>query len=228
MPKPQVPYPQGMDRLMEVANEAIPMTSGINLEILGMVDRDQAGVLEQQRKQAVYGILASFFDSIRRYRKLQGRLMLKYINKYVPEGTLVRIVPKDGTAQFVPLAKSPDTAEFDVIVDEAPMGPNQKQAIWAMFMQMFGMMKGQMPPDIIAEFLRYAPFPATVAEKLSQAVQARAQPDPAQQQLQVRGATAKVAGDEADARKKNAEAQRTEVETAAAVHGVMTPGLAPA
>jgi hypothetical protein len=137
-----------------------------------------------------------------------------------PEGTLVRIVPKDGTAQFVPLAKSPDTAEFDVIVDEAPMGPNQKQAVWAMFMQMFQMMKGQMPPDIIAEFLRYAPFPAATAEKLSQAVQARAQPDPMQQQLQVRGATAKVAGDEADARKKNAEAQRTEAETVAMAHGV--------
>ncbi len=90
--------------------------------MLGLVDREQAGVLEHQRKQAAYGILAAFFDSFRRYRRNHGGLILKFI-KYLPEGYLVRITGADGLAKYVPMTKLDDTAKFDVIVDEAPAGP---------------------------------------------------------------------------------------------------------
>src|SRR5262249_9561120 len=42
------PYVQ----LVQLAIQAIPGVTGINLELLGMVDRNQAGILEAQRKQA--------------------------------------------------------------------------------------------------------------------------------------------------------------------------------
>jgi hypothetical protein len=46
--KQQAPYPQGMDRLMQFSIEALPATTGINLEMLGLADRQQAGVVESQ------------------------------------------------------------------------------------------------------------------------------------------------------------------------------------
>ncbi|WP_230685840.1 hypothetical protein, partial [Streptococcus pneumoniae] len=47
-------YPQGLDRLLEFAVGSMPQVTGINLELLGLVQKEQAGVLEAQRKQAGY------------------------------------------------------------------------------------------------------------------------------------------------------------------------------
>ena len=68
-PKPQVQYPQGMDRLMEIAVSAVRDTTGVNQEMLGAADAQaqKAGILEAQRKQQAFGILAAFFDGKRRY-----------------------------------------------------------------------------------------------------------------------------------------------------------------
>ena len=79
-------YPQGLDRIMEFSLNNLPQTSGISLEMLGLVEREQAGVLEMQRKKAGYAILAVFFNSLRRYRKTKGRLRLFYIQNYISEG----------------------------------------------------------------------------------------------------------------------------------------------
>ncbi|PSA69911.1 hypothetical protein, partial [Corynebacterium diphtheriae] len=94
--------------------------------MLGMVERQQAGVLERQRKQAAYGILSAFFESLRRYRRSQGLLMLEFM-RLLPPDTLVRVSGEEGVEQYVPLALDPETVKFDAIVDEAPAGPNQKE-----------------------------------------------------------------------------------------------------
>ncbi|NIV38716.1 MAG: hypothetical protein GWN58_57650, partial [Anaerolineae bacterium] len=49
--------------------------SGANLELLGMADKVQAGVLEAQRKQAGMTILSWAFDSLRAYRRAHGRVL---------------------------------------------------------------------------------------------------------------------------------------------------------
>src|ERR1700675_4714961 len=76
--KAMTPYPSGLSQLMEFALNALPQVTGINLEALGLADRDQANVLEQSRKQAAYGLLAPVFDSLRRYRKMQGKVLLTF------------------------------------------------------------------------------------------------------------------------------------------------------
>ena len=223
-PKPVGAYPQGLDRLMEVSISSIRDATGVNQELLGMVERDQPGILEHQRKQAAYGILAAFFDSFRRYRRLQGRLMLKYIQKYIPEGTLIRIVGDDGTARYVPLAKQPDSAKFDVMVDEAPAGPNQKAVVWGMLMQLPPQILQGLSPEMWGEFIRYSPLPDALAQKVAQAAQAAAQPDPAAQELQQRAAFAKVGKDEASARKDDAAAVVDQVK--ARTEAAMSPAIA--
>jgi hypothetical protein len=182
-------YPQGLDRIMEFTFNNLPQASGINLEMLGLVEREQAGVLEAQRKKAGYAILATFFDSLRRYRKSKGRLRLFYIQNYLSDGRLIRIKGKDNTQQYVPLVRQKDTATYDVIVDDAPMSPNQKEAVWGMIQQMMPLLaKLSIPPEIWPVILEYSPLPSGVSGKINEILAQKAQepppPDPEMMKVQ--------------------------------------------
>ncbi len=170
-PAPQVP-PQ-LSQMMQFSLAGIRDASGINEELLGLVSRQQAGVLEHQRKQAAYAILANYYDSLRAYRKEQGGLLLKYMQKYLPDGYLVRIAGDDGVARYAPLAKQPETMKFDVIVDSAPSGPNMKEKTWALMGQMQGVL-AQAGPEVWAELIDYSPFPDRVNRRLKEVFLERA------------------------------------------------------
>lgn len=181
--KEQSQYPQGLSQLMEFALSSIPQVTGINLETLGMADRDQANVVEQSRKQAAYGILAPIFDSLRRYRKMQGKVLLYFIREFISDGRLVKINGV-GSQRFIPLTKPADAITFDIIVDSAPTAPDVKDRTWQALMQIAPQMikAGEpLPPDL----LTYAPLPAEMIQKWQKFIQQQQQKkgmNPQQQQ----------------------------------------------
>lgn len=65
-----------------------------------------------------------------------------------------------------------DDARFDVIVDEAPISPNQKEATWASLEQFLP----QLPPDAIGIALKYSPLPESAAKELGEAIAQAAHP----------------------------------------------------
>lgn len=177
----QTAFPMGIEKLMEFAVTSMPQVTGINLELLGLVQREQPGVLEGQRKQAGYAILAVHFDALRRYRKRQGRIMLDYIREYLSDGRLIRIVGQEGQ-KYVPLVHDTQVAEYDVIVDEAPMSANQKELVWGMLTQMMPILqKAPLPMDVWAEFIKYSPLPSSLGEKIAQALTSPQPPNPDQE-----------------------------------------------
>jgi len=212
-------YPQGSDRMMQTSVDAIRDVTGVSQEMLGLADRDQPGVLEQQRKQQTYGILAAFFDARRRYMKLKGRLLLKLIQRYLPADKLVRIVGQDGSPQYVPLALEKDTMEYDIVVDEAPASPNQKMQTFQMLTQLMPLFSNaDLPASFWAEMAKYSPLPAGLSAKLAkiitdqekqeqEAAQQQAPMKQAAEQLQMQGAQADVADKTAGAQLKQAQAQ---------------------
>lgn len=223
MPKPAPPFPTIADRLLAIATNAVSQVTGVNKEMLGMAEREQAGVLEYQRKQAAFGVLAVFFDSLKRYRKLQGRLLLKYIRNYMSDGRIVRIAGQNGGAdQYVQLLRDPNTARYDVIVDEAPAGPNQVERTWQTFVQgaplIAEMLKMGLPPPVIFSILKYSPFPSSFVDELQQQftqAQQQQQPNPMQQmmqQLQMQGMQAQVGKAQGDAAYAQARAQAAQVD----------------
>ncbi len=180
MPRPQSPVPPALDKLLMLALSSIRDVTGINLEMLGMVEQDQPGIVEHMRKQAGMTVLASLFNSLRQYRKQQGRLMLYYITHFLSDGRLIRIGGPQ-QAQYVPLIRLPDTIEYDVIVDDAPASPNQKEATWGILVQMMPFLtRLQVPPQVYLEVLRYSPLPETVVSKI-EAILAHSQGTPGQQ-----------------------------------------------
>jgi hypothetical protein len=182
--KSVVNFPAGLDKLMQFALGSLPMVTGINLEALGLANREQAGVLEQQRKQAAYGLLSPLFDALRRYRKMQGRVLLHMINEYISDGRLIRIGGPD-SQQTLPLVKTEGALKYDIIVDTSPNAPDVKERTWAALENLVpALLKAGMavPPDI----LDYAPIPTALATKWKEfAAQQQQQVSPEQmQQLQ--------------------------------------------
>jgi hypothetical protein len=231
-PKPTVEYPAGLEKLMETAVTAIRDVTGVNNEMLGSADRMQPGVLEAQRKQQAYGILAAFFDGKRRYHKMQGRLLLKMMSLYLPPDKLVRVTGLDDNPQYVPLALNKDAREYDVVVDEAPAGPNQKQVTFQILLQLMPLLQNAgLGADVWAEIARTSPLPAKVAELIATDLlnkeKAAQQAAPQQQALAQGEAQAKIANEQGSAAHHQAQAQLLSakaVEThVATVKGVFAP-----
>jgi hypothetical protein len=79
MPKPGARDPSVYPKILEFAVQSIRDVTGVNLELLGLRDAEQPGVLEAQRKQAAMTVLASLFNSSRRFRKQIGPIWRQYV-----------------------------------------------------------------------------------------------------------------------------------------------------
>lgn len=194
-PKPAAAMPVAHMQLTEFAISSIRDVSGVSLELMGMADRQQAGVLEYQRRQASMTTLATYFDSLRFYRKAQGEVMLYFLQKHIaPTGRLVRIVRK-GLEQYIPLAVEDDTRRYDVIVSDSPQAPNEKERTWAVLEQLIPVMQNAgMSLEDWADVLEYSPLPSSFADKLrtkAEEQKEQAGQDPAQQ-LAMQAAAAEV------------------------------------
>jgi hypothetical protein len=179
VPKPPAPYPAGMDKLMTFSMNALPEVSGLNMEILGLTGKVQAGVVEAQRREAGMTMIAWCFDARRRHIKQQGRIMADYIRNFISDGRLIRIEGERG-AQYVPLLKQPDLMQYDVIVDQAPTSPNMKEKVWSMLLEIIPSLV-QLGAPVPPEILDYSPLPKPLANKWKQAflqAQQAAQQDP--------------------------------------------------
>lgn len=208
VPKITAQLPASLQYLMEFAVSSLRDVTGANVELLGLADKNQPASLEYQRRQAGVTVLAGFFNSLRQYRKGQGRSLLYMIQKWITDGRLIRITGQDGKKTYQPLMKSPDVVEYDVIVDEAPSSPNQKEAVWSMLIQAIPLLSNApMSPEIWAEFIRYSPLPDGLAEKIANAL--TKPPDPEQMMAQKATQQATIALMQAEAQKTAADAQKS-------------------
>lgn len=200
IPKPVGQFPAGFFQLMEFAISSVRDVVGVSVEMMGMADRDQPASLEFQRRQSGMTILQPILKNLRRYKHDNGRVLLYIIQNYLSDGRLIRVVGKD-MEQYVPLVKQADV-KYDIIVDDAPTSPNQKEMIWSMIGEKFW----ELPQDIQTALLEYSPFPSTVVEKVKQAGKQAAEGEMAQ--LQQKLAMAEAALKEAQVGKTQAETQK--------------------
>lgn len=225
LPKPQPPLLTGLAELMQLSLSGIRDVTGVNQETLGNADRDQAASLEYQRRQAGVTILAAFFDNLRRYRKEQGRVLLYFIQNYISDGRIVRIVGETGP-KFLQLMKQPGTIQYDIIVDQAASSPNQKEASWMVTKDLLPlMMQNGAPPSVMLEVLKASPLPESSVQRIKRAFerseQAKAQQGPSMEeqklQAEVGKITAETKGKEIDAQIKAQELQVRGLEAQAGI-----------
>ena len=202
--------------LLQFAVSSIKDVTGINLELLGQQDQNQPGILEHMRKQAGMTVLATLFDSLRRYRKLVGRVRLYFIQTRMSDGRLIRVVG-DEYKGMVQLSKEITTGEYDVVVDDAPTSPNQKEANWAIIQPLLAAFKDQLmaQPEVLAMVLSYSPLPSQLVAQIKKVItQAQNDPKKAQEaeemkRLAIAAAVATIHKDESTATLNEAKAGST-------------------
>lgn len=209
--KPQTQFPIGFQQLTEFAISSIRDVSGVSLELLGQRETTQAASLEYQRRQSGMTILQPLFDGLKLYRELQGRVILYYLQNDIPDGTLIRVAGKDNE-QYVPLMKEADKT-YDIIVDDAPNAPNQKEQIWGIVQGMMPLVGKVIPPEYILKALKYSPLPSSVVSELEEMANA---PNPAAQEQAAQAARMAAAEAAAMQLKAQIEEKRLESETAKA------------
>jgi len=180
--RPEPPrLPSGVAQLHDFAVNALPSVLGLNPELLGLAGRDQPGILESQRKQAGMTILAGLFDSLRRYRIRQGRVMLWFARNFMNDTRIARIVG-DQNKQLIPAFRKPGVQRFDLNVGEAPTSPHMKERVFGMFAQMM-QIAPNLAPVMLPMMIEYSPFPLEVSSKLLQQIQKSQQETPEQTAL---------------------------------------------
>lgn len=179
--KPLPQLPAGHWQMLEFAIGSIRDSSGVNLELLGQRQAEQAGVLEYQRKQAAMTILATLFDALRRARKHIGRVRLYFIQTYLSDGRLIRVLG-DAGSKVVPLLRDNTIGDYDVVIDEAPSSPNQQQLVWQTFTSVLPIIGDMITPQVLLEILPYSPFPASFVAKMRELLAQPNDPSPEQQE----------------------------------------------
>lgn len=199
IPKPVAQFPSGFFTLFNESKESISQVTGLSPEFIGTREVDQAGVLEAQRKQSSLNLLASLFNSLRRYRKRQGKVVLFLIQNFLSDGRLIKIVGDD-KSEYVPLVKTA-SKEYDIIIDDSPTSPNEKERTFAIIQQMLPLMGDMLTPELMLEILTYSPLPASLIakwkKKAQEAAEAAAQqpqpPSPEEQKMQLEQAKGEIA-----------------------------------
>jgi len=216
IPKPGQGDASAYVNLLTYAVSAITAVTGINLELLGQQDQNQPGIVEHMRKQAGMTVLATMFDSLRGFLKIVGRKRLFYIQTRVPEGTLIRVAGQDyqGVAA---ITKDKTTGRYDVVVDDAPTSPNQKEANWAVMQPMLTIFKDQLAanPELLIMALEYSPLPSAFVSAMKKVMGQQAADPEAQKyketmkQLAISKLTAEIDKDQSIAEMNNAKAGAT-------------------
>ena len=150
---------------MQMSISAIYEVTGVNLELLGIADREQAGIVEESRKKSGYTILAPYFDSLKSYRKQTGLTLLEYVIKFMPVSRITQVLEPDLQPQAQAI-KQLDTRQINIVVSESPQSDNNKLITWQFMSQMLPVLLKigiPIPPEII----EYSPLPSSLATKWS-------------------------------------------------------------
>lgn len=168
-------YPQALDRIMQISSEFVSEAVGVNPYFMGQVEdlRRTASTAVTSVQQQAMVVLSVMFDALKKYRKAAGRMHLDFINQFMPEGEIVRIVLPNmgGVPQMVPFKREwVDNVKFDVIVDSAPVSQSAVREFWDSLQQTQSlellMNAGIMTPDIIADTV--PDVPTTIRERMKE------------------------------------------------------------
>ena len=204
MPKPGGALNGGVLQLLQISDSMFAETTGMNMELMGLADRQQPGVLEAQRKQAAMTILATMFDSLSAFRREVGSMRLTFIQDYLADGRLIRVHGDDGI-QAVPLIKDKTLGSYDVIVDDAPSSTNMKEKAWSALMTLLPTVQDMLTPQVVVMLLDYVPnLPSRLVEELKKI--ASEPPPPEQVEAQQRAQAAEIADKEAGTIQKKSAA----------------------
>lgn len=215
-PKMTPPIPSGLLDMINFATTAIMETTGVTQDFMGIADSKlMTATLNRQMVRQGLTVLSTYFDAKKFYMINQGKLFIDCVRVLIEnsEGRLIRVT-KNNNATYIPLLQDQIAAEYDVLIEETPQTPNEREQTFEKLLQMAQiLMNKQNPVDITPLILQYSPLPQNDIEKIQELMKPPPpqQPDPVTQQILIAEAQLKEA--EALKIKMEAMAQQQELET---------------
>lgn len=206
-------FPPGINELLQYAITSVSELIGVSLESLGQEKTEVSGVLAAERKRTTITMVADFFDALRRYRKEQGRVLADFIVSYISDGRLVRI-SGPGLGKYVPLVKSQMDFTYDIVVDDTPTSPNQKERVFTTLITLMPQLL-QAGIPIPPEILEFAPLPSSLIRDWQQLIakqeeaQAADQSEKIKEQVRLQLAQLEAAKMQQDIQNKQADELET-------------------
>ncbi|HEV2080417.1 MAG TPA: hypothetical protein VGR19_11055, partial [Allosphingosinicella sp.] len=97
--------------------QAMREICGVNVEMTGQRQGQDAGVVMEMRSKAAKTVLAPIFDNNRRSKKELGKVLLSFIQTYVSRGRRIRVLGEEGT-QYVEMTEQMQLGRYDLVVEE--------------------------------------------------------------------------------------------------------------
>jgi len=179
---PQFPAAHG--GLLQIINAELPKISGVNVEFLGLATHNQPNVLESQRKETALTSLATYFSSLRSYRKEQGYLALMFMHRYMDNDRMLRIAGSE-VAEGINKSLLEVEPSYDIIIDDTPATPNQKARTWGVLQSILPIMvQAGLGKFISPNIIKAVDLPASVAKDWLEHIAQVSQPSQEQVQEQ--------------------------------------------
>lgn len=102
--------------------------SGVNIELTGIRQGSDAGVVMEQRAKAAQTVLAPLFDNARRTRKMLGKVVLAFMQTHLSPSRQIRILGPDSKAEVVEVTPDMLQGRYDFAVDETESTINDRVA----------------------------------------------------------------------------------------------------
>jgi hypothetical protein len=189
-PKITPPIPSGLLDMINFAAVSIMETSGVNQDFMGIIDsKMMTATLNRQLVRQSLTTLSAYFDAKKFYTIDQGKLFIDCIRVLVEnsEGRLIRVM-SNGAIRYVPLLKDGIAAEYDIIVEDIPETPNERQETFTKLLEMASLLANkQNPIDIMPMVVQYSPLKSEQIQQINQMMQPvpPPPPDPVSQALLV-------------------------------------------
>ena len=209
LPKQAPPIPSGLLEMIEYANQAMMDVVGLTPDFMGQVDSKlMTAQLNSQLVRQGLMVLAPYFDSIKLFTKSDGVLFLDIGRVLLEneEGRLIGHITPEGNKVNVPLMEYNLSPEYDVVVEDVPMTPDERQQTFEKLLEMVQLIPAALP--IAVEYAPLKPQEIAALKSLLQP-QEPPQPDPLQQSLLQSEVTLK----EALAKKQSADADKSFMDT---------------
>lgn len=181
-PKIAPPLPQGILEMIQYADAQIMAVCGVTPELMGMMQSKEqnSGFMRQQIRQGLT-TLSTYFDARRAYLQEQARLYIDCVRVLAEnnEGRLIHDVLGEYGGAYIPLLKDNIAAEYDVILEEMPTSPDQKEETFLKLLDMqSAMLNKPNPVDLMPIIMEYAPFEQDVVKQIKELMQPPPPPEP--------------------------------------------------
>jgi hypothetical protein len=181
-PKVAPPLPQGILEMIQYADSQIMSVCGVTPELMGMIQSKEqnSSFMRQQIRQGLT-TLSTYFDARRAYLQDQGRLYIDCVRVLAEnnEGRLIHDVIGESGGKYIPLLRNNIAAEYDIILDEMPTSPDQKEDTFLKLLDMqSAMLNKPNPVDLMPIIMEYAPFEPDVVKQIKELMQPPPPPEP--------------------------------------------------